>query len=140
MLCGTPASEGIGIGRVFFLEEHSLEYENKIVTDTESEIKRFRNAVNTFRDNTQAHAQALKESAGEKEAKILEGHIQMMLDPYLCSESEKLIASGLCAQAALDHMCETFITMFSQSDDELTRQRAADVRDVRRAMMSLHLQ
>lgn len=139
MLYGTPASEGIGIGRVIFLEEHSLEYENKTVSDTEGEIKRFRNAVKIFRDNTQAQADALKESAGENEARILEGHIQMMLDPYLCSEIEKLIASGQCAQAALDHMCETFITMFSQADDELTRQRAADVRDIRRAMLSILL-
>ncbi len=139
MLYGTPASEGIGIGRVIFLEEHSLEYENKTVSDTEAEIKRFRNAVKIFRDNTQAQADALKESAGESEAKILEGHIQMMLDPYLCSEIEKLISSGQCAQAALDHMCETFITMFSQADDELTRQRAADVRDIRRAMLSILL-
>ena len=139
MLYGTPASEGIGIGRVIFLEEHSLEYENKTVSDTEGEIKRFRNAVKIFRDNTQAQADALKESAGENEARILEGHIQMMLDPYLCSEIEKLISSGQCAQAALDHMCETFITMFSQADDELTRQRAADVRDIRRAMLSILL-
>lgn len=139
MLYGKPASEGIGIGRVIFLEEHSLKYENKIITDTESEIKRFRNAVRIFSDNTQAQADALKESAGEKEAQILEGHIQMMLDPYLCSEIEKLISSGQCAQAALDHMCETFITVFSQADDELTRQRAADVRDIRRAMLSILL-
>ena len=38
MLHGTPASEGIGLGRVMIVEEAKLEYNNVTVTDTEAEV------------------------------------------------------------------------------------------------------
>ena len=139
MLHGTPASEGIGLGRVMIVEEAKLEYNNVTVTDTEAEVERFRNAVKIFCDNTAAQADALKASAGKKEAEILEGHIQMMKDPYMCGEIEKLIDNGQCAEAALEYMCDMFISMFSATDDELTQQRAADVKDLKTSMLSILL-
>ena len=42
MLHGTAASEGIGIGKVMIIEENSLEYTPKTVTDTDAELKRFK--------------------------------------------------------------------------------------------------
>ena len=139
MLHGTPASEGIGLGRVMIVEEAKLEYNNVTVTDTEAQVERFRNAVKIFCDNTAAQADALKASAGKKEAEILEGHIQMMKDPYMCGEIEKLIDNGQCAEAALEYMCDMFISMFSATDDELTQQRAADVKDLKTSMLSILL-
>ena len=139
MLHGTPASEGIGLGRVMIVEEAKLEYNNVTVTDTEAEVERFRNAVKIYCDNTAAQADALKASAGKKEAEILEGHIQMMKDPYMCGEIEKLIDNGQCAEAALEYMCDMFISMFSATDDELTQQRAADVKDLKTSMLSILL-
>lgn len=139
MLNGTPASDGIGIGRVMVIEENSLDYTPKTVTDTEAELQRFKNAVKIFCDNTAAQAELLKKSAGEKEAEILEGHIQMIKDPYLAGEIEKLISDGQCAEAALEHMCDMFITMFSSADDELTQQRASDVKDIKTGILSILL-
>lgn len=139
MLHGTAASEGIGLGRVLILEEANLEYKKVTVEDTQAELNRFRNAVRIFCDNTSAQAKALKESAGEKEAEILEGHIQMMKDPYMCGEIEKLIDNGQCAESALEYMCGIFISMFSATDDELTQQRAADVKDLKTSMLCILL-
>ncbi len=139
MLYGIAASEGIGIGRVMLIEEYSLEYTPKTITDTEAESQRYKNAVETFCDNTKAQAENLRSSAGEKEAEILEGHIQIIKDPYLSGEIEKLISDGQCAEAALEHMCDMFIAMFSAADDELTQQRAADVKDIKSGVLSILL-
>lgn len=139
MLYGTAASEGIGIGRVMLVEEHSLEYTPKTVTDIEAESQRFKNAVALFCDNTKAQAENLRTAAGDKEAEILEGHIQMIKDQYLSGEIEKLINEGQCAESALEHMCDMFIAMFSSTDDELTRQRATDVKDIKIGVLSILL-
>ena len=53
MLHGTAASEGIGIGKVMLIEEHSLEYTPRTVTDTEAESQRFKAAVDAFCYNTE---------------------------------------------------------------------------------------
>lgn len=139
MFKGTAASDGIGIGNVMIIEEHALSYSPQAVTDTDAETQRYTDAVNAFCESTAAKTDSLRKSAGEKEAEILEGHIQILKDPYLNGEIEKLIANGTCAESALEQMCDQFITVFSMADDELTKQRAADVKDIKTGMLSILL-
>ncbi len=139
MYKGTAASDGIGIGRVLIIEEHSLEYTPHTVEDTDAESLRFKQAVEVFCSNTTAQAEKLRQTTGNKEAEILEGHIQIIKDPYLSSEIEKLIDGGQCAEAALEQMCDMFIAVFSAADDELTKQRAADVKDIKSAILGILL-
>lgn len=136
---GIGASDGIGIGKVFIIGEQSLEYENAENCNPEEETKRYKNAVNIFCENTEKSAEKLKESAGEKEAEILLGHISMLRDPYLNVEIEKLIQDGKCAESALSVILDMFYETFSGAEDELTRQRAADVRDIKSGMLSILL-
>lgn len=139
MFKGTAASDGIGIGNVMIIEEHTLSYSPKAVTDTDEESQRYNDAVNKFCESTAAQAEKLRAQAGDKEAEILEGHIQIIKDPYLNGEIEKLIADGVCAESALEQMCDQFITVFSMADDELTQQRAADVKDIKTGMLGILL-
>ena len=139
MLKGTAASEGIGIGKVMVIKEHTLEYTPKQIDDVQAEIQRFKKAVDTFCENTRAKAESVRLSAGEKESEILLGHIQMIKDPFMEGEIEKLIQNGTCAESALENMCDTFIAVFSAADDELTKQRATDLRDVKTGVLSVLL-
>ena len=68
MIKGIGVSGGVGIGKILLIEEHSLTYTPVTVTDTEAETQRFREAVEKFCENTIQQAEALKVSAGEKEA------------------------------------------------------------------------
>ena len=47
-------------------------------------------------------------------------HLDVYKRQYMCGEIEKLIDNGQCAEAALEYMCDMFISMFSATDDELT--------------------
>ncbi len=136
---GIGASDGIGIGKVFIIGEQSLEYENAENCNPEEETQRYKNALNIFCESTKKSAESLKESAGEKEAEILLGHISMIKDPYLNGEIEKLIQDGKCAESALGDILDMFYETFSGAEDELTRQRAADVRDIKSGMLSILL-
>lgn len=139
MLKGIGASEGYGIGRVMLVVEQSLEYTPKEVTDIDAELERYRSAVDTFCDNTMAQADAIKESAGEKEAEIMLGHIAIIRDPFMGGEIEKLIQANQCAESAVEQICKMFIDMFSATGDDLTMQRATDVKDIRDGLLSILL-
>ena len=136
---GTPVSDGIGIGKILLLEEASLEYTPHAVEDKEAEIARFRRAIDALTVETQHDANALRETAGEKEALIMEGHISLINDPALKGETENLIMGGQCAEAAYESMCDMFIGIFSSMDDEMMRQRAADVRDIKAGLLRILL-
>ncbi len=139
MLNGIGASEGIGIGRVMIIKEQTLEYTPKEVTDIEAELERFRGSVDKFCDNTMAQADAIRQSTGEKEAEILLGHIAIIRDPFMGGEIENLIKANQCAESAVDQICKMFIDMFSATGDDLTMQRAADVKDIRDGLLSILL-
>lgn len=139
MLKGIGASEGYGVGRVMLIEEHSLEYTPRVITDVKAEVKRYKDAVDTFVAQTMEQAEALKISAGEKEAEIMMGHAAIIMDPFMGGEIEKLVDAGTCAEAAVEQMCDMFINIFSAADDDLTKQRAADVKDIKTAMLSILL-
>ena len=81
----------------------------------------------------------MRHSAGHKEAQIISAHIQMLSDPYFCGEIEKRIAGGQRAEAALDQVSQLFIAMFLASGEDLIQQRAADVRDIRTALLCVLL-
>ena len=136
ILSGVNASAGIGIGTVLVVEEPTLEYESRTVADTEAEKLRFHAAIDGFVAHTQAQADAMVERVGEKEAEILLGHIAMIADPYMQGEMEKLIGGGMCAEDALSQICDMFATMFESTGDELTMQRATDVRDVKSGVLA----
>lgn len=139
MLKGIAASEGIGIGKVMIIEDNTLEYTPKTVSDTEAELQRFRDAVDAFCDETMQQAESVKKTAGEKEAEILMGHIYMMKDPGMVGSMEAQITGGQCAEAALEQVCDMFIEAFSSTGDEVTAQRAADVKDIKTAILSILL-
>ena len=139
MLKGIGASEGYGIGKIMIIEEHSLEYTPRQINDVDAEVQRYRGAVAAFIEETKKQAEALRISAGAKEAEIMEGHIQIMNDPAMGMEIERLIGAGTCAEAAVEQMLDMFIGIFSMTDDDLTRQRASDLKDIKNALLSILL-
>ena len=137
MLNGIGVSKGYGIGRVVVVKENTASFTPKNDCDPKIERNRFNDALNTFVQNNEARAQKVSKTIGEKEGEIILGHIMMMQDPYFCSEIEKSIDSGNCAELAVDNVCDTFIAMFSSVDDEFTRQRAADVKDIKTEILNI---
>lgn len=139
MYNGIGASSGIGIGRVMIIKEQALSYAPTTDATPEQEIERYKQALNKFVENTMAKAEQMKSSVGEKEAEIIMGHAAMLQDPYMNSEIEKQMQSGSSAEKALETICDMFITMFESTGDELTMQRATDVKDIKKGMLSVLL-
>ncbi len=139
MLKGLGASEGYGIGRVMLVVEQKLEYVAKEIADIDAELDRFHSAVEQFTANTFEQADAVRKSTGDKEAEILEGHIAIISDPFMKGEIENLIKAHQCAEASVEQICQMFIDMFTATGDELTMQRAADVKDIRDSLISILL-
>lgn len=135
MYKGIGASEGIGMGKTVLVTDTLPTYTPRTVEDTNAERARFREAVEGFCEQTEHMAERMTESAGEHEADILRGHIMMIRDPFMVSQIEDGIGAGQCAEAALEAVCDMFIGVFSQADDELTRLRAADVRDIKTRLL-----
>ena len=139
MYKGIAASRGIGIGSVCVIVEHDLTYEKKKIEDLDAEKARFNDAVETFKSETMAMAEDIKKRLGPKEAEILEGHLVMISDPTMAGEMSKMIDAGQCAESAVEAVCDMFIGMFSKMDDDMMRQRASDISDIKVSILKILL-
>lgn len=137
MYKGIGGSSGYGIGKIVIIKNDMPVYEIKSPENKENEIKRFLQAVDKFIEKTTKMAEHMRKTAGEKNAEIIEGHIIMLSDPFMQDEIKDKINSGMCAEEAVDKVCEQFIEMFTMTDDELTVQRAADIKDIRLRLLKI---
>lgn len=139
ILQGIAASNGVGLGRAVCVREEKLDYSGVAYSGKESEKERLQAALEEFEDRTDAMAQRIRVQVGEKEPEILIGQITMLADPFMHSQMEEAIDNGSCAEAAVDAICTMYADMFAGVEDELMRQRATDVRDIRDRLLAILL-
>lgn len=136
---GIGASRGIGIGKIVVIRECSIDYKSYQPESADLELERFEQAKQKFLDKTMQMADKIRENIGAKEAEILEGQIAMLSDPMVSSEMENAVKGGACAEDAVSNVCDTFIAMFSSVEDEMMRQRATDIADIKTRMLQILL-
>lgn len=136
---GTAVSEGYGIGKAVVIREVKLDYSSVVFSDAQNECKRLDDAVASYTSETNELIAALKKEAGEKNAEILEGHLVMLADPFMIGQMKDNINAGMPAERAVDEVCSMFYQMFSATDDELTKQRATDVNDIKNSLLKILL-
>ena len=139
MYKGIEASRGIGIGSICLITEHDLSFDSKPVADKEAEKARFNDAIEKFKAETAEMAENIRKNIGPKEAEIMEGHLAMIADPTMAGEMTKMIDAGQCAEAAVTAVCDMFIGMFSKMEDDMMRQRASDISDIKISLLKILL-
>ena len=135
MYKGIAASRGIGIGSICRIVEQDLSFEAKLIEDTAAERERFQKAIDDFVAETYAMAEDVRKNIGPKESEILMGHAIMMSDPSMSGEMFNMIDHGQCAEAALTAVCDMFYGIFYAMDDEMMRQRASDISDIKLSIL-----
>ena len=129
---GVGAAEGIGIGVAKVVREQNVEVVKKAVSDIEAEVNNFMRVLNITKAETEEMSQALEKNASAKEAEILFGHIMLMSDPMLVDEIvNRIKGESVCAEYAIDEVCNQYAAVFASMDDELMQQRATDMLDIK---------
>ncbi|MFC2470421.1 MAG: phosphoenolpyruvate--protein phosphotransferase [Lachnoanaerobaculum gingivalis] len=129
---GVGAAEGIGIGVAKVVREQNVEVVKKAVSDIEAEVNNFMRVLDITKAETEEMSQALEKNASAKEAEILFGHIMLMSDPMLVDEIvNRIKGESVCAEYAIDEVCNQYAAVFASMDDELMQQRATDMLDIK---------
>ena len=136
---GIGASDGIGIGTVIVIKEQALSFTAFTPSDTKKEIKRFASAKEELIQKLIKLSKDVLKRIGESEAKILEGQVMILSDPILSNEIEHIIENNVCVEAAVSQVCDRFILMFTNLEDELMNQRAHDILDIKTRLLKILL-
>lgn len=129
---GVGAAEGIGIGAAKVVREQNVEVVKKSIPDSEAEVNNFMRILDITKSETEEMSQALEKNASAKEAEILFGHIMLMSDPMLVDEIvNRIKGESVCAEYAIEEVCNQYAAVFASMDDELMQQRATDMLDIK---------
>jgi phosphotransferase system enzyme I (PtsI) len=130
-LTGIGASEGVAVGPAFVPATGKPEPERERITEgeVESELQRFREAVEAVASNLLETGDKLRASGSEEEADIFEFHVEMAEDPELASAVEERLRNLQSPEAAVIAVGEEYAAEYAAMDEYLAA-RADDVRDV----------
>lgn len=138
---GIAASSGIAIAKVYELKEPELNFEKSSIDDPGKEIERLDNALEVSRKELEKIKEHTLKELGEEHAEIFSAHLLVLGDPELINPiKDKINDDKVNAEAALDEVATMFVGMFKGMDNEYMRERAADIQDVTKRVMSHLLQ
>ena len=136
MFEGVNASDGIGIGVARVAVEPDLSFTPHKPEDAEAEKARYEAAIEKFIAQTNAQIERMKANGLENEAGIMNAHIEFAEDDGIKEMVIGSIDGGMCAEQGVSDAYDMYYNMFSNMEDELFRERAADIADVRTALLA----
>ncbi|MBN2628206.1 MAG: phosphoenolpyruvate--protein phosphotransferase [Spirochaetales bacterium] len=135
---GISASPGIGMGKVFRLEQKRLVIPEEEIPEeqVEQEIGRFlEGRRKAFEQLAGIHARAVENLSGE-EAEVFEGHLEILMDEDLEEEiKERIGGYRFSAEKALGEVFEENAREMEELENPYMRERAADLRDIGRRLL-----
>ena len=134
---GIAASNGIAIAKAFKLIEPELTVVKASITDVAAETEKYKQAlVQTTEDLKKIKIKAAQ-NLSEEEAAVFDAHINMANDPELLSQVvDKINSESVNAAYAFDEVSNMFVMMFESMDNEYFRERAADIKDIKKRILA----
>lgn len=136
-ITGVKASAGIAIGKAFLLTTPDLQINTVAIEDPANEIQRFQEALARAKNDLEGIVLRVEREMGTDHADIFKAHLLVLEDPELVDTvKDKISNEKTNAESALNDVAQAFIGLFEQMDNEYMRERAADIRDVTRRVLS----
>ncbi|MBK1877989.1 phosphoenolpyruvate--protein phosphotransferase [Pelagicoccus mobilis] len=139
VLSGIAASPGIATGQIYLLAEREIKVPKYAISTSKmaDEEIRFDNAIVETRQQIQNIQDEIRNSIGEDEARIFDAHLLVLEDQALIGETiREMQTHGCNIENAVWRVGTRYIEAFDQIDDEYLRERASDIRDVMRRLLS----
>lgn len=133
---GIAVSNGIAIAKAYCLVEPDLSFEKVSIGDSEAEKKRLKNAVAEAKKDLEGIKAEAERKFGPDKAAIFQAHLLVLEDPEMLGMIDGKIDEGTNAEAALHEVSTTFIEMFEVMENAYMKERAADIRDVSKRLLS----
>jgi len=136
-LSGIAASEGFGVATVYKLEEVKLVINETISTNTDLDIELVKANIKLSIEQIENLKVMAKGKLNDNEIAIFDAHKMVIEDPEMLSQIiSKIENDKLSAALAVQEVTNTFVTMFEQMEDAYFKERASDIKDVQKRLLS----
>ncbi len=135
---GSAGASGVAIGMAVVVSPPAdlSAVPDRTCQDVESELALLDKALAAVREEMKDTAERLSARLPAEEQALFDVYLKMLDDNAFGYEIRQRIHAGSWAQGALRQVTEEYICSFEMMDDHYLRERAADVRDLGRRMLS----
>lgn len=137
-LKGIAASDGVAVAKAYLLVQPDLSFTKKSVDDYKKEQSRLDEALKQSQNELEKIKNHAEKALGSDEAQVFEAHIMILNDPdFIGAIKQEIEDQKENAEAALSNISSNFIATFeAMKDNDYMKERAADIRDVTKRVMS----
>lgn len=138
LIKGIAASDGVAIAKAYLLVEPDLTFDkNEKVTDVEGEVAKFNSAIEASKVELTKIRNNAEVQLGADKVAIFDAHLLVLDDPELIQPiQDKIKNENANVATALTDVTTQFVTIFESMDNEYMKERAADIRDVSKRVLS----
>lgn len=141
ILNGIGASNGLGIGPAWVTVSKELEIPHLTVSNVDAEIARLHTALVATREQLCQLKISVTRSLSPSEGQIFDAHLLVLEDQAILSETVQHCKLNRCnIEYSYQQIAQHYITELSKLEDVYLRERAVDVRDVSRRLLTNLLQ
>lgn len=134
---GIAASAGVAIAKAFKLEHPDYTIHRRDASDSAAELAKLDEALAKSQQELEAIKERTLQELGEKKAEIFESHLLILNDPELLTPvRDKIASDNVSAEYALNETANEFISMFENMKSAYLKERAADMRDVTKRVLT----
>jgi len=137
-LQGQPGAAGVAMGTVVVCY-HDADLDtvpDREVQDSRAEVKKFRRAVDAVSAEIQAMLERMKPVLPAEDRALFDAYLMMLDDDGLVGDTIARIRKGNWAQGALRDTIHGHLRTFDAMEDAYLRERAEDVRDLGRRILT----
>ena len=135
---GVPGAPGAALGTaVVVLPIADLDVvPDKITKDSAQQLALFEHALESVRADIRSLSKRLSTQLRPQERALFDVYLMMLDDTALAADVIRVIRSGQWAQGALRQVVSEHVQRFEHMDDDYLRERASDVKDLGRRLLS----
>lgn len=133
---GKAAYKDIALGNIYVFHKKQYEINREPIEDIEAELARFSRARQKAVEQLGELSEKTKQETGKDSAAIIQAQQIILLDEeYIKTVEQKIIEESMNAEYAVFKTGMDLVYIFTQMEDEYTRERAVDIQDVTERMI-----
>lgn len=135
---GLSGALGVGIGECVVAYSPSAldDVPDRPTDDPEGELQRLRQAIEDTKEDIRTLAEDMREILPEEERALFDVYVLMLEGESLWTEAEEVIRRGLWAPSGLRRAIRSHVRQFQEMSDTYLAERASDIRDLGRRILS----
>ncbi|MGA1845729.1 phosphoenolpyruvate--protein phosphotransferase [Deferribacter abyssi] len=133
ILKGIGVSDGIAIGKAFFIDRRIIKVKKYQISDDRIaiELRKFKDAVKKCEDYIKHIKEISLSDIGEEHTFIFDVYLLLLKDDMLIGETERVIRNEkINAEYALKKVAKSLMDVFDRTEDPYIRERKNDIKHI----------